>query len=127
MKLNYVLGVMVVLLTTAAAVPGTTTETRGKVIKDGSYQANVEIRNRATRKTSLHKLNVMVESDRVVMIDFGDGNAVHAGYNNIGYVYSGGRLDFERDWSTQIITLASTTVKVVTKDKNTLTFDIRIE
>lgn len=72
-------------------------------ISDGWYEATVKYSNSNTYTRSTYTLNVQVEADRVVKIDFGNGGSVHSGYNNSGYYYSGGYLDFQYDYNRNIV------------------------
>ena len=64
-------------------------------IPDGWYASTVKYYNTSTGTKATYTLNVKVEYNKVVMIDFGNGGSVHNGYNNEGYIYSGGLLSFE--------------------------------
>ena len=48
--------------------------------------------NPGTYINSRHRLNVKVQYNRVVAIDFGNGGTLHTGMNNEGYTYNGGTL-----------------------------------
>jgi len=61
-------------------------------IDDGGYSAIVKYMNPGTYTTSRYRLNVKVQYDRVVAIDFGNGGTLHSGINNEGYLYTGGTL-----------------------------------
>jgi len=63
-----------------------------KSIDDGWYSAIVKYMNPGTYTTSSYRLNVKVQYDRVVAIDFGNGGTLHSGMNNEGYLYNGGTL-----------------------------------
>lgn len=94
-------------------------------IKDGWYEAIVSYYNPKTYTRSKYRLNVKVQYNRVVEIDFGNGGSVHAGYNNSGYVYSGGQLYFQRDYSGNIVS-AEGKVTIMENLEYTY-FDIKIE
>ncbi len=94
-------------------------------IEDGWYEAVVSYYNPKTYTRSKYRLNVKVQYNRVVEIDFGNGGSVHAGYNNSGYVYSGGQLYFQRDYSGNIVS-AEGKVTIMENLEYTY-FDIKIE
>ena len=52
-----------------------------------------------------------VSNDAVTTIHFNNNGSVHTGYNNEGYIYTGGSLTFSRDYNSKI-TGASTIVKI---------------
>ena len=93
-------------------------------IEDGWYKATVEYYHYGTGTRSTYTLNVEVEYDKVVTIDFGDGS-VHSGYNNSGYTYTGGFLSYRKDYDGNI-TEATTRVSIYTQAGSTITFDILI-
>lgn len=94
-------------------------------IKNGWYQATVKYFNSNTYTRSTYTLNVEVEYNRVVKIDFGNGGSVHSGYNNSDYYYSGGQLMFQYDYNRNII--GATTRVTVQKGNAYLTYDIELE
>jgi hypothetical protein len=96
-------------------------------IDNGWYTATVKYMNYKTYTNSTYTLNVKVEYNSVVTIDFGNGGSIHTGYNNEGYIYSGGTLSFNRDYSSNTITSASTRVTMYEEGGNIRTFDIKIE
>jgi len=94
-------------------------------IKDGIYQATVKYTNYATYTNATYTLNVEVKYGNVVSIDFGNGGSVHNGYNNEGYMFSGGYLSFETDRDGNTVA-AKASISV--SDKNGIRqFKIRIE
>jgi hypothetical protein len=95
-------------------------------IEDGVYSATIEYFNYNTYTRSTYTLNVKVEDDRVVAIYFEDGGYIHTGYNDYGYTYSGGYLDYETNYNNQI-TEATTKVTLYKADGTIVTFDITIE
>ena len=74
------------------ASPAPSNGISGKSIDDGWYSAIVKYMNPGTYTTSRYRLNVKVQYDRVVAIDFGNGGTLHTGMNNEGYIYNGGTL-----------------------------------
>ncbi len=94
-------------------------------IKDGWYEATVKYSNYNTGTYATYTLDVKVEYGSVVRIDFGNGGSVHSGYNNEGYLYTGGYLNFERDYIGDII--AATTSVTVSDDDGMKYFMIRNE
>jgi len=94
-------------------------------LENGWYNATVQYSNYSTGTNAKYTLSVKVEYDNVTMIDFGNGGSVHTGFNNEGYIYSGGYLTFEKDFNGNI-TAANTTVTV--SDNNGMRYyKIRIE
>ncbi len=94
-------------------------------IEEGWYQATIKYENSKTGTYETYSLKVQVQYDKVVKIDFGNGGSVHSGYNNEGYIYTGGSLSFEKDYNGNT-TAAATTVTI--SDSNGLRyFKIRIE
>lgn len=93
-------------------------------VEDGWYEATVKYSNSETYTRSTYTLNVEVESNRVVKIDFGNGGSVHSGYNNSGYYYSGGNLNFQYDFNRNII--GATTRVTVQRGGAYLTYDVEI-
>jgi len=75
----------------------------------------VKYSNYSTGTNSTYKLNVYVQYDKVTKIDFGNGGSVHTGYNNEGYLYSGGTLYFDTDYQG---TISSATATVTISDNN---------
>lgn len=94
-------------------------------IKDGWYSSTVKYSNYSTGTFATYTLDVKVESNRIVRIDFGNGGSVHSGYNEYGYIYSGGYLYFEKDYKGNTI---AATASVSISDSNGLRdYKIRIE
>lgn len=94
-------------------------------IKDGWYSSTVKYSNYSTGTFATYTLDVKVESNRIVRIDFGNGGSVHSGYNEYGYIYSGGFLYFEKDYNGNTI---AATASVSISDSNGLRdFKIRID
>lgn len=93
-----------------------TQETRGQQfvsynqIENGNYEATVHYSS-TTGQKSTYKLIVTVSNDTVTTIHFNNNGSVHTGYNNEGYIYTGGSLTFSRDYNSKI-TGASTIVKI---------------
>jgi hypothetical protein len=108
-------------------VYSTSVDTKPQVygIKDGWYSATVQYTNYSTGTNATYTLKVYVQYNNVIKIDFGNGGSVHSGYNNEGYIYSGGTIYFETDIDGNIIAGTST---VSTSDSNGIRyFKIRIE
>lgn len=72
-----------------------------KSIDDGWYSAIVK-----TDLNAKYRLNVKVQYNNVVTIDFGNGGSVHSGFNNEGYIYSGGYLSVYGDDATATVTVS---------------------
>ena len=94
-------------------------------IDNGWYKASVKYYNYNTSTRGNYTLNVKVEYDRVVEIDFGEGGSVHTGFNNSNYTYSGGYLSLNKNYDGEIIS-ASGKVTIRYTNGNTVTFDIEI-
>jgi hypothetical protein len=94
-------------------------------IKDGWYQATVKYTNYSTYTNSTYTLDVKVEYGNITVIDFGNAGSVHTGYNNEGYIYTGGSLNYEKDYEGNII--AATARVTISQDNSMKYFDIRIE
>lgn len=94
-------------------------------IENGWYEASVGYFNTKTSQRSNYQLDVKVESNRVTVINFGNGGSVHSGFNNSGYTYFGGTLNFQKDFNGQI-TSATTQVSIVDTD-GTRYYDIKIQ
>ena len=84
-------------------------------IEAGWYKALVKYNNTRTFTKSNYTLKVKVEYGKVTAIDFGNGGSVHTGYNNEGYIYSGGTLSYEKNYQGEI-TGASCRVMVSDSD-----------
>jgi hypothetical protein len=87
-------------------------------LQNGWYSATVIVHNMGTGSKSRYSLKVKVEYNRVVMIDFGNDGSVHSGYNNSGYYYLGGDLNYENDSNGD---LTSVTAEVSVVDKSAIT------
>lgn len=103
---------------------GVSSSTSYLTIEDGWYEATIKYSNSNTYTRSTYTLNVQVQSDRVVRIDFGNGGSVHSGYNNSGYYYSGGYLNFSYDFNGNIV--GATTRVTVQRGTAYLTYDVEI-
>ncbi|MFD2246652.1 hypothetical protein [Pontibacter ruber] len=94
-------------------------------IENGWYKATVKYYNYNTYTRSTYTLSVKVEYDRVTAIDFGNGGSVHSGYNNSGYLYTGGTLYYQTDYTTGEITSATGRV-TITEGNSSITYDISL-
>lgn len=94
-------------------------------IDDGWYEATVNYSNYKTGTNATYTLNVKVEYGVVAKIDFGNGGSVHSGYNNEGYIYTGGYLSFEKNYNGDIV--AATTTVTVSDENGMRYFKIRIQ
>lgn len=94
-------------------------------IDDGWYEATVNYSNYKTETNATYTLNVKVEYGVVAKIDFGNGGSVHSGYNNEGYIYSGGYLSFEKNYNGDIV--AATTTVTISDGNGMRYFKIRIQ
>ena len=86
---------------------------------DGWYNADVEVGYQK------YPIKVYVENNSVREIDFGNEMSVHSGYNNSGYTYSGGYLNFSSNYDGKI-TKKITTV-TVTENHNAKCYKISIQ
>ena len=94
-------------------------------LEDGWYNSTVKYSNYNTGTFANYRLKVKVEYERVTTISFGNGGSVHTGYNNEGYIYSGGYLEAERDYDGRVVAY---TTKITVSDTNGMrTFNIRID
>jgi hypothetical protein len=94
-------------------------------IKDGWYKATVKYSNYKTGFNGTYTLDVKVSYGSIVTIDFGNEGSIHNGYNNEGYVWSGGYLTLNKDFQGNI---TSATATVSTSDNNGLRYyNITIE
>jgi len=130
-KITLILGVLIsFLLTSVSANNETKTFVVSKSnismgIKDGTYEATVTYTNFNTGTSNKYILDVKVEYNRVVKIDFGNGGSIHSGYNNENYVYSGGYLFFETDFNGNI--KAATTTVTISDQSGIKNYSVRIE
>jgi hypothetical protein len=125
---NSIVLFITILLLFSIISKGTSTPESGhyQSIKNGWYEATVSYYNPNTFRSSSYILDVKVEYNRVVQIDFGNGGSIHSGYNNSGYIYGGGNLSLQRDYSGNI--LGATTKVIVTYNNGTLiTYNIELE
>lgn len=80
----------------------TTTRNLNEVILDnGIYELPVQYESN-TGHNATYVLNVKIQNDIITCIYFGNGGSVHAGYNNSGYTWSGGGIQWSIDWSGNI-------------------------
>jgi len=94
-------------------------------LEDGWYASTVQYSNYSTGTNARYTLNVKVEYDKITNIDFGNGGSVHSGFNNEGYIYSGGFLIVEKDFAGNIV--AATAAVTVSDDNGMRYYKIRIE
>jgi len=94
-------------------------------LENGWYSATVQYSNYSTGTNAKYTLNVKVEYDKITNIDFGNGGSVHSGFNNEGYIYSGGFLIVEKDFAGNIV--AATAAVTVSDDNGMRYYKIRIE
>jgi hypothetical protein len=70
---------------------------REVVLDDGIYELPVSyVSHTGTRAN--YTLDIKIQSDQIVCIYFGNGGYVHTGYNNSGYVWSGGGIQWDVDY-----------------------------
>lgn len=94
-------------------------------LENGWYSAKVQYSIYSTVTNATYTLNVKVEYDKISNIDFGNGGSVHSGFNNEGYIYSGGYLTFEKDFSGNIKAAIATVT--VSENNGMRYYKIRIE
>jgi hypothetical protein len=95
-------------------------------IENGWHTATIVCFNSNTFTQSRYSLNVQVENNRVIAIDFGNGILVHAGENNSGYVYSDGYLSVDRGFNNNHIIGVSGQVKITWSAGNMIIYDVKI-
>ena len=96
-----------------------------QVIQNNWYEATVKYTS-YTGHEAIYTLNVKIESDCVITIDFGNGGSVHNGRNNSNYIYKGGNLNFHTDPYGNIQS-ATTTVYITYYDNTWQKFEILLE
>ena len=94
-------------------------------IDNGWYNATVKHVNYSTGERGTYTLRVKVEYNSIKEIDFGNGGSVHSGYNNSGYMWSGGYLSFNNNYQGQVES-ASANVTIHDDNGSMRTFDITI-
>lgn len=72
------------------------------ILDDGIYEVQVEYQSH-TQHRAVYKLMVKIQNDNITQIYFGDGGSVHTGYNNSGYTWRGGGIQWTRNWDGTII------------------------
>jgi hypothetical protein len=117
---SYIFSLALILL-----IANTSYAQYGNKLESGWYNATVKYSTTSTPTESTYTLKVKVEHDQVTEIDFGNGGSVHDGYNNSGYFYNGGRLDFQNDYEGNII--GATTRVTIQGDINYRYYDITIK
>lgn len=95
------------------------------ILEDGNYEAAVYSYNSSTGHKAKYSLAVTISKDKVIAIHFSNGGSVHIGYNNEGYIYSGGNLSFTQDYQGNIIG-ASAEVRVRYLNGTTQQFSIEL-
>ena len=96
---------LVILLSTAALcsrahdrhfskITGDTTQ---RTLPDGRYYADVDYYNYASQVSAGYNLKLKVKDGLVTVIFLNNGDAVHDGINNEGYMYTGGKLSVHKD------------------------------
>ncbi len=68
----------------------------------GIYKVSVECQSHTGHKAT-YTLYVKVQQDNVTYIYFDNGGYIHSGYNNSGYTWRGGGIQWNVDWSGNII------------------------
>lgn len=96
-----------------------------QTLEDGWYSATVNYVNTGTSHKAKYTLKVKVVSDRVTIIDFGDGY-IHSGTNNSGYYYNGGSLEFTRNYDGELVS-AITKVTITDSDIGDKVFYISLD
>ena len=99
-------------------VPNGPSET---VIRGTTYDA-VIIYESSTGHENTYELPVVVNNGTVLKICFNNGGSVHAGNNNSGYTYYGGKLEYVKD-----IKAYATVVTVIYSNSSWQKFTIVIE
>ncbi|MGZ3749868.1 MAG: hypothetical protein ACXVB0_10855 [Mucilaginibacter sp.] len=71
-----------------------------KMLIDGYYYADVAYYNYATYTSADYNLKVKVKDGVVIVIYLNNGGVVHYGINNEDYLYTGGKLEINKDKKT---------------------------
>lgn len=80
----------------------TTTRNLNKtILDDGVYKLPVEYSSN-TGHEATYILNVKIQNDNITCIYFDNGGLIHAGYNNSGYTWRGGGINWNTDWDGNI-------------------------
>jgi len=95
-------------------------------IADDIYIGTVFYLNLGNTYNAKYTLKVTVISGRIVKIDFGKGGSIHTGYNNEGYIYSGGDLIYKRDDDYDIVS-ASSTITIFDKNMKSKRYAVLIQ
>jgi hypothetical protein len=95
-----------------------------KGVKSGAYEATVKYQNPNTYTKSTYTLIVVVESNRVTKIRFGNGGSVHTGFNNSGYNYYGGWLEYQYEQYDNVI--SATTRVTIYKGNSISIYDVSL-
>lgn len=72
------------------------------ILDNGVYELPVSYQSHTGQKSN-YVLDVKIQNDNVVCIYFGNGGYVHSGYNNSGYSWRGGGIQWNVDWNGNII------------------------
>jgi hypothetical protein len=97
----------------------------GKKVNDGNYKATVRYTNYATNYKATYSLKVQVRYGRVTAIYFEDGGSIHSGFNNSGYLYQGGTIQYSYDSDGDI---TSAVAKVtITEGSDTRVFVVSLD
>jgi hypothetical protein len=75
-------------------------DTSEKQLPDGLYYADVSYYNYASYVSAEYNLKVKVKDGMVIVIHLNNGGVVHYGINNENYLYTGGKLEANRDKKT---------------------------
>jgi hypothetical protein len=122
------MGLMLLVTTVAATPPAVDVKsTASDSIPDGWYQANVRYTTSEQDRPTTFATSVFVRSNRIVLIDLGGQQSVQAGRTDVDYIYRGGKLSFEDNWSTSMVVAASSVVIVTRADGVVLRFDISLQ
>lgn len=102
----------------------TATDTSEKQLPDGLYYADVSYYNYASYVSAEYNLKVKVKDGMVIVIHLNNGGAVHYGVNNENYLYTGGKLEANKDKKTG--KLDYTTQVSISNGQNISSYNINI-
>lgn len=72
------------------------------ILDDGFYDLTVECESNSSN-TRRYILEVLIENDNIVRINFDNGGSLHKGLNNSGYTWRGGGIKWEVDYRGNIV------------------------
>lgn len=70
---------------------------RQVILDDGIYELVVDYESNTSHRAR-YVLEVRIQNDNVTAIYFDNGGSVHSGWNNSGYIWSGGGIRWNTDY-----------------------------